>query len=755
MRIIQRSFAGGEIAPELFGRVDLPLYQTSIAGAENFVTLPHGPASYRPGFEYIQQAKYANKVHRLIPFVFSADQQYVIEFGHLYVRFHTDGGTVLESSKVITGITLASPGVITIAGHGYSDGDWLYVDGGNMTELATRYYIVDNATTNTFTLTSLHGVAIDTTDFTAYTSGGTASRVYEVATDYTESQLFDVAFAQSNDVLTLVHIDHPPRRLSRTGAASWTYGAVSFGSAASPPTAVAVSSSSTGTSTYKYVVTSLVGDIDEESVASSSVSINNDLTIDGTKNTITWTPPASYNRFRVYKEYNGLYGYIGSTDSATFDDNYINPDMTQTPPENNTPFSGAGNYPSAVGYRGQRKIFAATANDPQKFWMTKPGTEANLNKSVPVQDDDAIIATLSSQRQNKILSVVNDDEVLLVTNGGVWKISGDGNSVLSPSTVSAKKQRSPAAHKLRPLDVSDAILYVQAGGTRVIDLIYDWQANTFTGQDVSLFAMHLIEGYSITDWANTAIPYPMVWCVRSDGTLLCLSYLKQQQIQGWTKHATSGSFESVASINENGEDRLYASVKRTIGGTDYRYIERMASMRQTGAVEDMFYVDSGLTYDGAETDTITGLWHLEGQTLSILADGSVQPDAVVTDGTITLQEAASKVTAGLGYTGYMQSLPMAIDRIEAFGQGRAKNAARVFIRLNNSRGMFAGPSLDKLTEYKQRTNEGYGVATALKSDEIEMPVYGEWTRGGQVWIQQPYPLPCTVASIVVEVEVGK
>lgn len=752
MRLIQRSFTAGEITPELVGRADLQLYQSALETAHNFLALPHGPASYRPGFQYIQQAKGRCRV---IPFVYSASEQYIIEFGAGYVRFHTDGGTVLESGKDITLATQASTCTVTSAGHGYSNGDWVYVTGvAGMTQLNGRYFIVANKTTDTFQITDLRGTAINSNGYSAYTSGGTVARVYEVATNYTADELFAVNYAQSNETLTLVHPSHPPRVLVRNGAASWWYGAIVFGSAAVAPDGVAVSSGSSGSISYAYVVTTVAGDIDEESVASAVVSIYNDLTVAGTKNTIVWDPPDNYKRFRIYKRFNGLFGYIGSTDAATFDDTNITPDMAFTPPEDADPFDSENNYPAAVGHRGQRRIFAGTNLDPQKFWMTKPGADKNLNTSVPVRDDDAIVATLASLRQNRIQHIVNDEETLLLTNGGVWKVTGDGGTVLSPSTVTAKRQRAPAAHNIQPLDVDDAILYVQSGGSRVVDLIYNWESNTFAGRDVSIYAMHLTDGKVITDWASTSVPYSHVWVVLDDGSLLCLTYSKQQELIGWTRHSTAGEFESVAAINEAGEDRLYASIKRTVDGQTVRYIERLAPVRQTGAVEDAFYVDSGLTYSGAETSTITGLWHLEGETVSILADGSVQESVTVDGGSITLQEAAAKATVGLPYSGTLKTLPMAMQ-IEALGQGRVKNVSRLFIRVLNTRGLFAGPSLDKLTEHKQRSSETYGTPTSLASAEVELPVYGEWTRGGSVYVTQTYPLPCTVSAIVAEVDVGK
>ena len=182
-----QSFAGGEITPEMYGRLDLVKFQTGLSRALNCITLPHGPAARRPGFEFVNEAKVSATPVRLMPFQFSADQGVVLEFGHLYVRFHVDGATVVETGLDITGITKANPGVLTYTGTDPANGDWMYLSGiGGMTELNGRWAKVAsvNAGANTFELTDLWDANINTTAHTTYTSGGTAARAYTIVSPY-------------------------------------------------------------------------------------------------------------------------------------------------------------------------------------------------------------------------------------------------------------------------------------------------------------------------------------------------------------------------------------------------------------------------------------------------------------------------------------------------------------------------------------------------------------------------------------------
>ena len=169
------SFTAGELSERLSGRISLTKYREGLAELTNFLVLPQGGVTRRPGTEYLGEVKDSDDITRLIPFQFKTSDTYILSCGDSVMRVFRNGQQVLNSSsKAITGITQANPGVITSNSHGFSNGDEIYVSiSQGMTELSGRNYLVANSSTNTFTLTDLHGTAINTTAMTAYSAGGT------------------------------------------------------------------------------------------------------------------------------------------------------------------------------------------------------------------------------------------------------------------------------------------------------------------------------------------------------------------------------------------------------------------------------------------------------------------------------------------------------------------------------------------------------------------------------------------------------
>ena len=606
-RIHQRSFGGGVIAPELLGRIDLNHYQTGLSECLNFYPLPHGPAVNRPGFQYIKEVKDGGSAAtRVIPFIFNTDQAYCLELGNLYLRIHTEGSTVLEANTTISGATQANPCVITDTGHGYLDGEEVFIAAVvGMTELNGRYYKVANKTTNTFEITDLQDNDINSSAYTAYGSAGTAGRVYTVTTPYLTADLFDINYTQSADVMTLVHPTYAPRELKRLGATNWTLTTITFEPGIAIPGSVSVSALPTsGSLTYKYVVTAL-SDILEESLASAEVTATNDLSTSGNKNTVSWAAVTGASRYNVYKDDNGVHGYIGQTPDTSFADDNIEADVLISPPENQTPFTGANNYPSTASYHDQRRVFSATNNYPQSTWMTRPGTESNLSKSIPSQDDDSLLFTLSARQYNRVRHLIPLDELVIFTSATEWKLTTENSDALTPTTIALRPQSYVGSGNRQPIVSGDAVLFTADLGGHVYDMNYSFETDKYKPRNISIIAPHLFDGYTITDWDYSSVPVSIIWAVRSDGELVGLTYLSGQKpdVLGWHHHNTDGDFESVAVIPESGgEKMLYAVIERRINGVNRRYIERLHS-RIFSDVRDAFHVDSGLSYDDPQTIT--------------------------------------------------------------------------------------------------------------------------------------------------------
>jgi hypothetical protein len=760
VRNLSRSFAAGEITPELYGRVDLDQFQTGLATCRNFVTLPHGPAANRAGTLYVLETPYNAKRSRMIPFSYSATQTMALEFGDRYIRFHTLGETLVENGVGITAITNTNPAVVAAPAHGYNNGDTVYLNGiTNMPGLNARWVKISNPTSDTFSLLDLAGFTISAVGMPPYGGAGTVARAYSLVSPYVEADLFDLHYVQSADVLTITHPNYPPMELRRLGAINWTLTQIDFVSSMTAPTdlngvATPPSSGTPHNQDYVYVVTALAATTQEESLPSATLTINNDMTLVPAKNTVTWAAVDNADRYRVYRKYQGIFAYLGQTQDVSFDDQNITPDPSVTPPALTNPFLGATNYPQAVGYHQQRRCFASTITLPQSMWMTRSGTESNLSGSTPARDSDAITFRIAAREANTIRHIVPLAELVLLTSSAEWVVTANGSAsaALTTSTLSVQPQGYNGASNVVPITVSNSLLYAFAMGGHIGEMTYNYYAGGYVTQDVSVLAPHLFDFKTIVDMAYAKAPYPFCWFVSSDGTLLGLTYAPMQKVSAWHHHDTDGAFESVCTVTEGNESAVYFIVNRNVNGRQVRYVERLHS-RQIDKLTDSFFVDCGVLYNGAPVNVLSGLYHLEGKTVSVLADGAVQPPQVVKDGTITIPVAASVIAAGLPITSDIQTLPFSF-MTEAYGQGRAKNVNKVWLRVHNSSGISVGPTVDELVQYKQRTTEPYGTPPALVTGEIEMSLTGAWDQDGSVCVRQTDPLPLTIASMTIEVAIG-
>ena len=577
---------------------------------------------------------------------------------------------------------------------------------------------------------------------------------YEVATPYAEADLFDLHFVQSADVLTLVHPSYAPRELKRLGATNWTLTTISFVSSLGTPGAPTVTPTGSGTTVYNYVVTSVGATGLEESAASGAGSGTGNVLVTGQYMTINWTSTGAA-RYNVYKQSNGLYGYIGQTDGTTFKDDNITANLGKTPPIVNNPFNAAGYYPGAVSYFEQRRCFAGSTNEPQNLRMTRSGTESNLTYSIPVRDDDSINIRVAAREANTIRHIVPLSNLVLLTAAAEWRVTSVNSDAITPTSISVKPQSYVGANNVQPVIVNNNILYAASRGGHLREMAYSFQAGGYITGDLSLRAPHLFDGLDIVDMAYSKAPQPLVWSVSSNGKLLGLTYVPEQQLGALHQHDTDGLFESCCVVAEGSTDVLYVIVKRTINGTATRYVERMASRLLTSDPADAFFVDSGATYSGAAATVISGLSWLEGKTVSVLGNGAVFPQKVVVGGSITLEQACTKVQVGLPITADVQTLPLSAQLQDgSFGQGHVKNVNKVWLRVYKSSGVFAGPSVDKLVQFKQRTTEAYGAPPALISTEIEIMLEPSWQQGGQIYVRQSDPLPLTLVSMTVEAAMG-
>jgi hypothetical protein len=861
VRTLQRSFAGGEVSPEMYGRIDDSKYQAGLSTCRNFIAKATGPAENRPGFAFVRAVKTSAKATRIIPFTYSTTQTMVLEIGAGYFRFHTQGATLLfdPTTAWVTGTAYLVGDLVTSGGVKYQC-KTAHTAGVFVTDLAAAKWRVLAWGTGTAYLVGdmvLQG-GVYYYCITAHTAGATfggdaanwyampsSTLIYEMPNPYAEADLFDIHYVQSADVLTLVHPNYAPRELRRYAATRWILSTVSFASPIAAPSAGLAVTNAPGTSTdydYYYVVTSLMADLVSESAASSAVTCKGNLFATGEKNTIVWNAVASAALYNVYKLQAGVYGYIGQTAGTTLVDDNVAPDLSVTPPTYDVVFQATGDYPAAVSYYEQRRVFAGTTNEPQNLWMTKSGTESTMAYSLPIRDDDRVSIRVAAREANTIRHLVPLAQLLILTSAAEWRVTSQNSDAITPTSIAISPQSYVGASNVQPVIVNTNLLYGASRGGHVRECAYNWQANGFITGDLSLRAAHLFDNLTIVDMAFSKSPQSMVWFVSSNGKLLGLTYVPEQQVGAWHQHdtGTSDEFESCAVVAEGTEDVLYVVVKRTINGASVRYIERMAS-RIFADQEEAYFVDSGLSFDGTNTgattmtlsaittwalgqpltltasagtfvtgspstdigdaiivtvsdveytlritavasttsatvitdkaipvalqgvakttwafarNTFTGLNHLEGATVNILADGAVHPQEVVASGSITLDNPAVIVKVGLPITADIQTLPLIVQAESAFGQGRVMNVNKAALQVYRAGGVFVGPSEDALVEAKIRTTEPYGSPPALTSSVIDVVVKPSWGYYGRVFVRNVDPVPLFISSLVLEVSIG-
>ena len=735
------NFTGGEFSPRLEGRNDLSKYTSACKTLENFVIYPHGSAARRSGTQFVSEVKDSSKKTRLIPFEFSTTQTYMMEFGNQYIRFYKDNGAILEGDVTISGATQANPVVITATGHSYSNGDEIEISGVvGMTELNGKRYLVANKTTNTFEITNIDGTNINGTGFTAYASGGVANRVFEISTPYLTAELFELKFAQSADVMYITHPNHEVEKLSRTGHTSWTLADVDFTDGPYLDNNITATTLNPGSHTVGTGVAV---------VASATTGIN------GGSGFLA-TDVGRLIRFR-----DGYMKVTARADTTNITVEIIEDLGSATASTDFAlgSFSDTTGHPTCVTFFEQRLVFAGTTDQPQTVFFSKSGDYENMNENRggTIADDDAIIYTIASNQVNAIRFMTATRTLIIGTAGGEFTVSGGGTDVaITPTNILIKKQSNHGAANLDAVSAGNATLFVQRAKRKVRELAYNFDVDGYLAPDMTILAEHITEG-GVTQMAYQQEPNSILWMVRNDGQLIGFTYQRDQQVTAWHRHIFGGVFgsgnavcESVSVIpTDDNEYQVYVIIKRTINSVTRRYVEYLNNFDFDETDDTTFnFLDSQLNYDGSATTTITGLDHLEGQSVSILANGATHPDKTVSSGSITLDRSSTKVKVGLSYTSLLQTMRLDAGSQDGTSQGRTKRIFDVTIRMYESIGVEVGPDLSNMERIPFRSSadamdSGLGVFTGDKEVEFR----GNYETDGFVFVRQTQPLPLTILSL--------
>jgi hypothetical protein len=529
----QTNFTAGELSPKLHGQVDFKKYNNGVETLKNMIVFPQGGATRRYGSRFVCEVKNSANATRLIPFEFNIEQTYILEFGNQYIRFYKDSGQITEATKSITGITKANPAVVTAASHGYSNGDHVWInDVGGMTELNGRRFTIANVTSTTFELSG-----VDSSNYTTYTSGGTAAKVYEIATEYTSAQLSELQFAQSADVMYIVHPSHEPTKLTRTGHTSWSITDVDFEKgpyldANTSTTTIALSSHTVGTG--------------RTMTASATTGINAD---DGFQTT---------DIGRLVKYRTGHLKITGYT-STTVVEVEILADAGSSSGSTDWSlgaYSNTTGFPRAVSFFEQRLVFAGSTSYPQTIWGSQSGIYENFDEG-DAEAADAFIYTIAANKVNAIRWLAPSKDLIVGTAGSEFKVSRPTGEPLQPDNINIQQQTTYGVYPLRPIQIGNLILFVQRQQRKVRQFYYRFEDDAYTAPDMTILAEHITDtGIKEVDYAQE--PDAIYWAVRNDGVLLGMTFNREEDVVAWHRHEFGGSikytFDGASVVTTNTDD---------------------------------------------------------------------------------------------------------------------------------------------------------------------------------------------------------
>lgn len=405
-------------------------------------------------------------------------------------------------------------------------------------------------------------------------------------------------------------------------------------------------------------------------------------------------------------------------------------------------FSSTRGYPRSVAMHEQRLCFGGTSSQPNTIWCSQIDNFENFKTGVTASD--AVQFSLAASEGNRINWMYSQSQLLIGTSGDEWTIgSADSASSLSATNVQARRQSSYGSKYMRAALVNDVLLFIQRNGRKLRELVYELNKDGWVAPDLTLLAEHITNG-EIVEIAYQQQPDAILWCVRGDGTLIAMTYERDQKVVGWHRHviADNALVESVATIYGNGtEDEVWMVVKRTVSGQDYRTIERFPLLWRKHlddqTANSWRYLDGHVAFvSNAAGRTISGLAHLNGKTVTVMQDGQAPITRTVASGAITVPVAAAGYV-GLPYTSTLTPMKLDMDLEDGSSQGRKKRIHKIIARLYKSRG----------GEIRTNNGEWYALADTLSTGDQKMILAGAFGLDADVTLRQTAPYPMAVIAL--------
>lgn len=799
--LLQASFNAGVVSPRLAGRTDFAKYGSACYILSNCFGLVSGPAVFRPGSVFIGQSNSSATTSRLIPFKYNTTQAYMLEFANGKIRFFKNRGVILSSAVLVNGVFAASLAGWDNLSSGTGSATWsggvAVLNGGaggigavgqaltyigvntytltadvtvgaltvkigttqGATDIATGVLAIGVGSTFTFT------PATDSATFyvqiqNAANSAATLDNVvlstpeYAIKAPYLSADLPSISYAQDADVLYLAFPSDTvlPKTLQRYGHAQWSLQDMSF-------------------------IDGPYLDVNTTTTTVTPSGVTGSVTLTASTAIFAATDVGRAFRWQQTTATNWGWGTITA---------YASPTSVTLSVQTTLGIAGASvqwrlgafsattGYPALVTFHEFRLVYGNTRTKPNFVWLSmSQGYGQNKALYAPsaisgtVADSNSIYFPLTAGDVSTIIWMSSGATLAIGTADSEWIVeSGDVTKALSPTNTRATRRTDHGSMlNVRAVRIDGTVMFAQGTGHKVNKFVFNYVANKYDAVNLTQLAEHIFQAKSIVEMIYAPEPFSLMWCRMNDGTLNALTFVDSENVGGWSNHKLAGvnSFvESIAVIpsQDSSYSEVWMIVTRTINGSTKRYIEVMEQPFFLGAPKDACYVDCSLKYSGAPATVISGLSHLEGQTVSVLADGAMQTTKVVTGGSITLDVAASTVQAGLYYEGDVETLDF--DSRNAFGgssMGQIRRISDVQLRLHETGLVYtarAGQNNTELNLLEPRSSDDLmDTAPALKTGIFKVEMESEWGLSERIHVQFRSPMPGTLSAVMFKAMVNE
>lgn len=806
------SFNAGELSPYLYGRNDLKKYNSGCLVMENFQALPYGGAVRRPAIKFVASSKAGGKI-RLVEFQFSSEQTYILEFGDKYIRFYKDGAQVVLSYSAWQTGTAYAIGALKTNGGNYYRCLVAHTSGTFATDLAANKWVLSGGATDTaYEIVTPYAIA-DIYDIRYIQS---ADVMFLVHKDYMVRRLS--RFADTNwTIAEEVHI-FPVMREQNITATTLAVSATTGTSKTLTASAALFNANHVGSYwQLKHVKPTIAVTTTNATPAASLPTPTGTNTIKvnaGEKVSLytrgTWTVSdlpilaiwrsddagTTWEQYRYYQMADRnvdaswtedkddiLYCVTHTTTSAgtfalTVQEAYttglvkvtaftsatsVTVDVvrdvgatTATKRWSEGAWSTYRGFPACVSLWESRLIYANNLSQPNTMWLSRIDDYTNFNFTM--LDDSAMNVTIGSGLLDEIRWMVPHRALIIGTTGSEWALEAESdNKPVTPSSYALRRKTTyGSTSKIQGVMVNSAVLFVMRQGRKVREFVYNVDAQDYVAPDLTILAEHITEG-GIVDAAYQQQPDNNLLCIRADGTMIPMTYERDQDVTGWQRWNNSAFvFESVAVLpRDEDEDQIWVSCKLTVDSVVKRYIGIFDNREWGTSVKDEWSgSDFYKVFADPSTTTIDGLDYLEGKTVTVLRDGMVEVSKVVTDGEITTAKVGARIVIGLPYTSTLA--PMYVEPQSQFVQpvGKVKALFKAVLRFKDTLSCKVGQTLQRLENVDFRKDtDGLDKQVELFSGEKKVNITNRYELLHTCYIVQDKPLPITVIAMVPWCEV--